>query len=33
MHMPEVIDIYHGSPKVIELPVFGAGMGIHSGEL
>ena len=23
--MPEVIDIYHGSPKVIEQPVFGAG--------
>ena len=23
--MPEVIDIYHGSPKVIESPVFGAG--------
>ena len=22
---PEVIDIYHGSPKVIEQPVFGAG--------
>ena len=25
MNMPEVIDIYHGSPKVIEQPVFGAG--------
>ena len=23
--MPEVIDIYHGSPKVIERPVFGEG--------
>ena len=23
--MPEVIDIYHGSPNLIERPVFGEG--------